>query len=515
MKLDKEEKIYSYHTFMFPFRWDKILKGDTKQLEELDESDIANRINIDKDMNSRLEKAGWVYNAFPFEENTSKTTNLDYNEYVYFHEFVRDAVYNINREFKENQTVYFYEKEYKDGAVSFKILDGQEFNLKLDGLSLRFYDTGVAILSFDIKNTIYENLEDVLKINDYFRRVYPLFLGKNIPYTQDIKKAFLPDWIKIDIPNKPTIKEDFDVYNNEILNKISLSKIIMDTLGDYFVENNEDNKNKILVRPIIDDRMFVLSWFGNDDFITDLSTWDEYKEIYDYETNNNWNRYISTASKEKSMSNKNLQKTYIKDITYAKRVDSKVLFGITRHSFVCLSKLSNSFSLEHTKTMYYQMFHLLLAQRASILRFSDEVSTLSNFRGKNNKKLSLRTQSLYKHYIKFVNKLYFREVTAQSQGIEIYNQAQKSFNIPVEINNLDSEIEELHTYINIIEDKESKAVLDNIQYIGGILLVVSVITSFFGMNVGAESNFSSGVVYSVVLGSFVISSLFIFKRKKK
>ena len=59
------------------------------------------------------------------------------------------------------------------------------------------------------------------------------------------------------------------------------------------------------------------------------------------------------------------------------------------------------------------MAELVLVQRASMLRFSGEITKVSQLSNQDVEAVSKRVSSLYKEYIRFVNQIYFREITAQ------------------------------------------------------------------------------------------------------
>ena len=65
--------------------------------------------------------------------------------------------------------------------------------------------------------------------------------------------------------------------------------------------------------------------------------------------------------------------------------------------------------------------------------------------------------------ILFLNKLYFKEVTAQDQGIELYNQAMKVMDIEKYMNDLNHEITQLHTYVTMQKEKERNNKLEVIK----------------------------------------------------
>ncbi|MCL5027633.1 MAG: hypothetical protein M1480_01300, partial [Bacteroidetes bacterium] len=90
---------------------------------------------------------------------------------------------------------------------------------------------------------------------------------------------------------------------------------------------------------------------------------------------------------------------------------------------------------------------------------------------------------LYKHYILFVNKIYFREVTAQEQGIEIYDMMQKIMRIPSDVKDLDTEIGELNQFANIIAEQRQSNQTTKLTKLAALFVIPTLIASLLGMNV--------------------------------
>jgi len=132
------------------------------------EHSFDKRVKIDNDLKESLEKEKWKYQKFEVKNS------LDYNEVVYFHDFVKDSLFNT-QDFNEGATSYYFEKKIDNDIFELKIKDKEAYLLKLEGVNLRLFDTGVGILSFEVENYNYHQVEDILKINDYGRRVYPQF----------------------------------------------------------------------------------------------------------------------------------------------------------------------------------------------------------------------------------------------------------------------------------------------------------------------------------------------------
>ncbi len=495
LEMNKEKKIISYHNFMFPFRFDKIAKPFDDKHEFYKDNSFDERVVIDSDLKEGLEKNQWCYEAFKIDNN------LDYNEIVYFHDFVKDSLFNV-QDFKKGATSYYFEKQISDENFELKIKKKEDpycYYLKLEGINLRLFDTGVGILSFEVENYDYYQIDDILKINDYGRRVYPQFLGDAFS-VEDTKEAFLPEYIKVN-----GIEEHFcDLYK-----EIKLAKYIVDTLGDCF-STDKSKKSKYFLQPIIDDRMFVLSWYGSDAFVTCTKSSIE---------NENWYKYVFVDGNVITVQDNEMHQELIKKATYKRWKNYGTFFGVTRYSFVCLSENSdfarNVLPLPHIKTMYFQMLSLLLAQRASLLRFSDEITAISDIR--DGKPSADKISVLYKNYLRFVNKLYFKEVTAQDQGIELYDKAIDILNIKRDVEDLRQEIVTLNGYAFFEQEREEKEEMAKLSKLGTYLIPPTLVAGFLGMNVFGNKLESNGWIAGAILATIIsplIVKYFIDKEKK-
>ncbi|MCT7586798.1 CorA family divalent cation transporter [Aliarcobacter butzleri] len=449
-EFENKEDIYSYHTFMFPF----IFEGDF------------------------YKKDNWKYKAFEVEEQKN------YNEFVYFYKHVQDAIYN--KEEKDDSISNYYEYKEQKGTYTICCKKGK-FELELDGLSLRIFNTKVAILTFNLKNTKYSDLDSVLAINDFGRRIYPQFLGKN--FTCDTKNTILSNCITLTL-NGEEIKEDFTRFDNkkdlDNQSKKLLPNFIHRLIKDNFRNKKDCDKEKYKgtckYRPIIDDRMFAISLYMNDALVSELKTFKDDKNEYEYEANDFWYKYVFVDGDYKTCQSKHMTKKLISQSTYDRWIEEGTLFGISRYSFVSItgSWFGKNRLLPHMQTMYFQIFSLLLAYRASIIKFSDDIQNITQ---KPEEILVKEADELYERYLKFINKLYFKEITAQDQGIELYNQAMKVMDIEKYMNDLNHEINQLHSYVSMKEEKIRNEKLDFISKIGAVLLPPSLLAGIFGMNV--------------------------------
>jgi hypothetical protein len=479
---------YSYHAFMFPFRFDKNREGgDT----------IHERIGIDETFHEQLEKAGWHYEKF------APTSAPMYNEYSYFSEPVRDTLYNTHETFKEAETAYYYAK--KPGAnatytIEVRTQEGvRSFSLDLTDVALRIFETGIGIVTFECENHRYGDFEDILKINDFGRRVYPQFLDDrgSGDFVCGTKSAFLAESIKIDLDNGfGSIKESFDGYDT-IPTHIVIGRHILHTLGEDLFGEHDGALYRIA--PVLDDRMFVLSYAENEALLSCLQQDEE-----QFKMNDEWYRYLFVDGGSKTVQYSPMQKRLVEEATYPRWLGWGTLWGITRYSLVVLTTSSGrELVLPHAQYIYHQMAILILATHASLARFGHEVSLLSSIKsGKREdtriKELSAKVKRLYEYYIKFVNKLHFREITFQDQGIELYAIAKKLLHFDKEMQDLDNEIAELHNYIAMESERERNERLEKITKLGAVFLPPTLLAGILGMNSADYMSDSHAMIVSLI-----------------
>jgi uncharacterized small protein (DUF1192 family) len=261
--------------------------------------------------------------------------------------------------------------------------------------------------------------------------------------------------------------------------------------------------------------MFVISMYMNDCLANEMKVYD--KEQYKYENNDFWYEYVFVDGNGITCTSKHMKKKFLEESTYDRWIENSTLFGISRYSFVLLTKndwFANNVLKVHMYTMYFQIFSLLLSYRASILNFSHRVAILNVKNEKNDQSklsdLQEEVSKIYADYIDFQNNLFFREVTAQDQGIELYEKALNIMSIKEQIADLDKEIEELHTYVAMKNDamqakkadrREER--LENISKLGAVFLPPSLIAGIYGMNVFNfnQSSISMTIVLLLMLAS--------------
>ena len=91
-------------------------------------------------------------------------------------------------------------------------------------------------------------------------------------------------------------------------------------------------------------------------------------------------------------------------------------------------------------------------------------------------------EQLHADYIRFVNRMWFTEVTPQEQGIEIYNKATETMHLKADMAELKGEIKELYEFISMLQDRTTNRQVSKQTILGTIFLPMVVLTGFFGMN---------------------------------
>lgn len=488
-----ELKIISHHIFLYPFRWDFVPNG--KKMDELNfdsRTDFKNWKALFKDHRH------WKSQDFIIG---GRDAAKDYNEFTFFYDFVRKSIYNFESEEEKSHRMLFYDYSLGPEATFTIQTTKDKFVLTLSDINLHIFDTGIGILTFHLLNYKNNNKEDILKINEYGRRIYPQFLGRNLE--KDTQNSFLASQISLNIGvGSHSFEEDFSFYGNGLnLRKqppVKLPQYIQSLFDGIPIGlEREGQRDFIRLVGIMDDRMFTICWYGNDHLAEALVPNDNY---YPHKKSDWWYAYtfVDKSSYSITCQNQEEKTSYINNHTYARWANYGTYYGLSRETFMVLSsskkKCLDNYApplWDHITTMYYQIVILCLTQRASILRFSGEVSRMASMLKNDGREMvsAKDIKNLYINYIEFVNKIYFREVTAQVQAIELYEMLQKHMNIERDVKALAGEIDDLQKYLVLEEQERNNDKLEKLTLLGGLFLLPSLLFGFLGMNMFEKEDF--------------------------
>ena len=432
-------QVKSEHLFIFPFSW--------KYQNRLSDTLFHQHNQI---KGRHFENLGhWTTHLSTIE------SDKDYNEYVYFYKPIRMALYTFKRQplIVRNYRLSEVSKE------SFLELQRNEmaYKLGIKQIELKLYKTGVGLLCFRLINTCYEEVEDIEAINSLSMCVYPPVMPLTRTYEMGLPKKvrlFINqemDWIE-------TFKrESYDAH-------LTISPLIMSVLGWPFTsELKPYSKQTIWVEPILGSQMFCSCMYYNEKLTKALY---ENKEGLEKITRlMSFNKH-SHALAELDKQEEEAESQFLKCEEH--------IYGINRYMLLCITQ-----EKIHDR-LYDQLVKLTLMQRATLLNLSCELARISSLP---KSELSSAVSSLYEIYIQFINQLYFKEVTEDSEGTYIYEQLSKAFKIGEELEQLNFEIDKVHEYADLVEQSSSNLKVQLLTIIGAALVIPSFVTGFFGMNI--------------------------------
>ena len=190
--------MYSYHIFYFPFKWEVPANRTTTFTEQV------NLQSIRFDPLSSWERV-WI--------DGEEEQNDVYNEKNYYFPFVHPVLYDSNT--PDSLLYHFERKEPKTSTVFYNISlkGGSFYQLKIDAINMNLYSTGVGTLSFYCRNEreSQNNPDDILRINQYGRRIMPPFIG-DVELRKETAASLEIEGLNALQPN--AYREDFNGYTN-------------------------------------------------------------------------------------------------------------------------------------------------------------------------------------------------------------------------------------------------------------------------------------------------------------
>lgn len=430
------ESEISKHIFLFPFSWKYNYKKSGTLFKQ--HQHIKNR-EFEKLSSWRL-------------QYVSIESDKDYNEFVYFYKPIRSALYTF-----EKAPLIVRNYTYADLAEDNEFIisvEKVEYKLRITELRLKIYKTGIGLLSFEVANDCYEALEQIEAINSFGKCIYPPIL----PLSKAREELF-PDWVKIRLSPFEEVEEHFE--RNYYQESLSITPLIMKVLGDPFICRLKFfHLGKIFIEPILGNQMFCLCLYKNEEILNRVRTGRlSYQEIEPLMTLNKRGDWKRECDEETNTH-------YIKN--------NDCIYGLSRIVLLCVAK-------EVPKTrLYDQLISLVLMQRATLLSLSTEIARISTLA---QVEIAPAIASIYEIYIQFINQLYFKEVTEDEEGGEIYEELSVQLKIREEMEQLNFEIDEVREYASLVEQAQSKIKVELLTVVGAALVIPSFVTSLFGMNI--------------------------------
>lgn len=505
--------LHSYHIFYFPFRWSLPSDTDKTFSEQVD----LNHIPISSYSLWERVQLNEKSTDIPKTDQELQEARELFGERQYFFEFVHPVLYDMTNTI--HPLIHHYERrEPKHKNVIYQIqVKDKIYRLRIDALNLNLYSTGVGILSFYLANEEdHQQKESAIRdINQFGRRILPPHSGEFAPDN----RSMIASSIKIlGLEGEACLYEDFFDYKEQpIRNERGLSNIWQPA---HFIQNLiKDLSPELKPTPIIDDRMLVNCWYGNEELSKQIKEKGADCKS-DFINGDFWYKYVFIDAGDQpddtTCQNDKMKENLLKQSTYFRWQKQGTLFGVSRYSLVALTNLqwfATNVLAMHMRTIYSRMFELIIIQRASMLRFSAEVTKVSALTGRQNKEVAIRISSLYKEYIRFVNQIYFRNVTVQDQGIELYNMLMDQFASNNQIKDLDEEIGELYQYITLYIDQKRNENGEKLNILAAVFLPATLLTGILGMNRYCE--LETQIDFWIHIGLIIIISAIAYYYIKK
>lgn len=499
--------MYSYHIFYFPFKWAKkdVHEGTMTQLTDFSQIRF---LNNGKWVRPAVAESQENDGNKTDKNNVSLDAQVLYNEKNYYFRFVHDVLYDSG-DGNDNLVMHFERKEPQEKDVRYLIkVSGREkpYSLKVDAININLYKTGVGLMSFYLRNDDESQCDtrDILNINQYGRRILPPFWSE----VNAEKRQELSEYLEISGLDTEISKEDFKSYT---VDEPWTATSMLDSLL-------KDLTGNLTLTPVIDDRMFVMSLYKNDDMSRlSLSAADAYcnpsSPFSEF-----WYKYLFVDTGWPTCQNDEMMWDLLRSHTYLRWQKWNSLYGVSRYSFVYLTNSGvPSYLVDYFMTTYARMMEIALVQRASVLCFSNEVTTLTKRGDWTLEKLSEHVDSLNEEYIRFINRMYFNELTSQDQGVELYGLIRQNLDIDSYVEELKDEIEKLHDTISFKVERSRNEKAETLNFMAAILLPVSIVTGFWSMNMSLFCNVKSNwLSFAIAVGLMILGlafSIFLIRRR--
>ncbi len=539
---------HSYHTFLFPFLWN--VSGKVSQNDFIDILSGAHWVETEeKDI---VDQNPYQCDCDPNE------WRLKYAVYQYFTPAALDII--LDAESKKSVRLFNYDlvKDEKTGAPNAQYLiekSGKTYKLAINAFRLKVYATGIAVLIIEAENHNYKSIDDINAINEYGRRISLPFFSIIDEY--NTTHALCADKISLVIDGKTVASENFlgflkkfsdDSKQEEAKNQSISWNFAMNPL-QYLLDNDGNNRAKkristnkrkpdsFLIKPCIDDRMFVCCLIRDKKLSEQLKSFDVNHGEYHYlkgcdnlpfgqkELSNTIYKilYIET---DLTCQSAVMKKELLKKSVYDRWIDYGTIHGVTHHSILCITSTEEYLSasvINPFLTQIVEMAILSLVQRSHQLLLFDRISEISkNFDNTNEieENCFLEIEKLQEFYVRCQDQILLSEVTLQEQGIELYDMLQEQLYIPKNKAVIDAQMNNLRDVSNISHERNIRKTDDILleqerhssKMFNIFALVIALITlaePIFAQHLKAffESTFSVGPFWATLLS--IVSELLI------
>ncbi len=485
--------VYSYHTFILPFIWERCECND-KTLETFIKCFEKNPFweNVDMKDEHHMESSKRITSYYD--------SALLYKEYQYFHPFVRKAIYGFDKGVVLNYS--FMPGKIRNKAHYYIDKNDDHFDLLINGINLKIFNTGVALFILECENhgttrdgKPQNTIDAVKNINDYGRRIsLPFFPGKPTDSICADKLSIVIDGIGEFPYDAKAFIEKLNTTQN-IEDNVSLTYIgdfVKEILGfgsEYkFTSKAAKDSKSFYIYSALDDRMFVACYILDKNATNRFIARDNDGELLytkDPKISSDLYELIFIDSAGNcTCPSREMRKDLLERHIYSRWIEYGTVYSIVNHGMICITNFEAAHLAESFLTMYIQMCCLALVQRASLLNFRREVSRISNKLEKKGKSLDTKTIAklldLQERFIAFQSQLHFKEVSSEEQAIEMYNMMYDFFFIEKELEIVKEQLDSLYDAANTTLDFSFNKWATIFALVSIILAVADVANTLIG-----------------------------------
>lgn len=429
-EIKEENKLYSTHIFILPF---KILEDE----EDIQKEKRKERLLSDLTQWKEYE---------PVESNKSSDKDL----MKYLTKYAKDSLFKYGQDKNDKYVMELHNTKIKDAKYIIQVRE-KKYELKIRNIRIKFFDTSVGTISFELDNYGTSKIEDVLLINNKGRQIYRAY-EEEISNKNEVVIKIIGNEIGEIVQD---LKEAELEYEKEI-------EYIRNNIIGYFLNLKE-------IEPILDDRMYTICQY--------LSP----KDTLEASLKKYWYNYIFIDTDNfKNCQDEIFERELLEKATYRRWRNFGTLYGVSRYSFMLWTndeEFSKNVLNTHIRNHYFQLVNFVIAQKSTIILLNEKINNiLDNVDQEKNEKEDGEKQ--YQEYLSYLSKLTFKEITCQEQGIELYNLCRKQMSIEDLTEELDIKIKTLNDRRERMKDNEET---DNSKKLNNIGMLLAIFGLFFGI----------------------------------
>lgn len=476
--MSKEKKLpYSYHTFLFPFKFRKdkdIIPSGRWKREKLTSMNI---------------------------NSTGDQYKLDFAMFQYFTLEARELLFN-------SKTSFYYDLDGLDKKYVI-CKDEKTYELLVKKVSLFTFSSDVGIFMLETINEKHPDIAEIKAINEHGRRIALPFIG-----CHEKGKSFhilSADSITL-FGVTENFKEDSKAYvENRHVPYGDIMKPILNLIDELIPS--------VKKTPVIDDRMFVCCLIRNNHLSDSLKSFDEQhndirNKIYCDTTLSDLIYSIGFIdSGSASCQSLDMRERLLRKCVYDRWRDWGTIDVITHHSFIRITGESEKIQASVINpfiTEYVYMAVGVLIQRATILSLSDESAIISEeyFTGEINAALDEKLRNLKRKYVNAQNNIFLFQLTVQEQGIDEFSMLKRELYIDESLEKLDKRINSIYDFTSEYAEQEENRLLNTVTVYGLPLAVFQSLVAVFALFISENGwKWSSCVINICLVGSIVISGV--------